>query len=146
MISQNKKKLKLIDFGNALFVEAIPRISDLLARYYKPPEVMVGYGWDFAIDVWSAACSLFELFTGNVLFSGNNDNHMLKQIFELRGCYNQKVLKKAMFVQEHFDVQKNLFLSVETDPISKQVDANFTRLSSRRCRSGLSKGRSSTKG
>ena len=121
MISQNKKKLKLIDFGNALFVDNVPRIADLLARYYKPPEVMVGYGWDYAIDVWSAACSLFELYTGHVLFSGGSDNQMLKQIFELRGCYNQRVLKKALFVQDHFDLQKNLFLSFETDPISMQV-------------------------
>lgn len=131
MISQNKKKLKLIDFGNAMFVEDIPRISDLLARYYKSPEVMVGFAWDFGIDMWSAACSLFELFTGSILFTGMSDNQMLKQIFELKGCYNQRVLRKGAFIQEHFDMQTNTFMSVEIDPLSRQVESHDVDHSSR---------------
>lgn len=121
MINQNRKKLKLIDFGNAMFVDDIPRIADLLARYYKPPEVMVGFAWDFAIDIWSAACTLFEIYTGSILFTGCSDNQMLKQIFELKGCYNQRVLKKGAFIQDHFDIQNNTFMSVEIDALSRQV-------------------------
>lgn len=103
-----------------MFIDDVPHIADLLARYYKSPEVMIGYAWDFGIDMWSAACSLFELFTGSPLFTGNTDNQMLKQIFELRGCYNQKVLKRAIFIQDHFDLQANLFMSMEIDNITRQ--------------------------
>jgi serine/threonine-protein kinase PRP4 len=121
MITQNKKKLKLIDFGNALMVDDIPRISELLARFYKAPDVLLGYSFDYGIDMWSAACSIFELYTGCILFNGRSDNEMVKQIMELRGGFTQRLLKKGLFVQDHFDMQTNLFLSVETDPITREV-------------------------
>ncbi len=121
MISQDKKKCKLIDFGNAVFVEDIPRVSELLARYYKPPEVIIGFGWDFCIDVWSAGCSLFEIYSGSFLFTGASDNEMLKQQMDLRGGVTQKFLKKGLFAANHFDLASNSFLSVETDPVFKQT-------------------------
>ena len=121
MVTNNKKKCKLIDFGNAVQVDEIPRIAELLARFYKPPEVILGYSLDFGIDMWSTACSLYELYTGGLLFNGNSDNSMLKQMMELKGSLTQKMLKKGLFVSDHFDLASNIFLSVETDPISKQT-------------------------
>lgn len=121
MITQDKKKCKLIDFGNALEVEQVPRITELLARYYKGPEVILGVAWEYSIDMWSAACSIFELYTGSPLFNGLNDNQMLRQMMELRGAPNQKLLKKGLFVQDHFDMASNTFLSIETDPLTRDT-------------------------
>jgi serine/threonine-protein kinase PRP4 len=40
--------------------------------YYRPPEVILVTADAFApvIDVWSAACTVFELYTGKFLFPG----------------------------------------------------------------------------
>ena len=121
MVSEDRKKCKLIDFGNAVFVDDIPRISELVARFYKPPEVIIGFGWDFSIDIWSAACTLFEIYTGFFLFTGSTDNEMLKQVMELRGGFAQRHIKKGIFSGDHFDIATNSFLSVEKDPVFKQT-------------------------
>ena len=121
MVSRDRKKCKLIDFGNAAFVDDVPRVSELLARYYKPPEVILGFGWDCAIDVWSAGCSLFEIFAGCFLFTGASDNEMLRQQMDLRGPVSLKALKKGLFAANHFDLASNSFLAVETDPVFKQT-------------------------
>lgn len=42
MISEDKKKCKLIDFGNAMPVEDVPRTSELVAGYYRAPEIILG--------------------------------------------------------------------------------------------------------
>ena len=33
---------------------------------------------------WAAGVSLFELYTGKIMFQGNSNNHMLKLIQEVR--------------------------------------------------------------
>jgi serine/threonine-protein kinase PRP4 len=46
--------------------------------FYRAPEIIIGCRpLDGAIDVWSAAVSLFECFTGNFMFPGRSNNHML---------------------------------------------------------------------
>lgn len=42
MVSKDLKKCKLIDFGNAMAVEDIPLSSELVARYYRAPEIILG--------------------------------------------------------------------------------------------------------
>jgi serine/threonine-protein kinase PRP4 len=121
MLSNDRKKLKLIDFGNALKVKEVPRVPELLARYYKGPEVLLGYAWEYSIDMWAAACTIFELYTGSVLFPGRNDNEMVKLIMELKGGFSKHLLRKGSFVTDKFQPDQNLFLSTEFDPISKQM-------------------------
>lgn len=50
----------------------------LQAQKDKDNENMVKYG--FAIDVWSCACIIIELLTGQPLFMGQNETHMLELI------------------------------------------------------------------
>jgi serine/threonine protein kinase len=42
MISEDRKKCKIIDFGNAMLVEDIPRTSELVAGFYRAPEIILG--------------------------------------------------------------------------------------------------------
>lgn len=47
------------------------------------------------MDIWSAACAMFEMYTAQVLFPGRHNNEVLKQVMDLRGNFPRRLLKKA---------------------------------------------------
>ena len=87
--------------------------------------------YDFGIDVWSIGCTLFELYTGKILFTGRSNNQMLRAIMECRGKFSHKVLRKAQFAAFHFDDLLN-FRSVEKDQLTGKVGSLSRNLSTRR--------------
>ena len=76
--------------------------------------------YDFGIDIWSIGCTLFELYTGKILFTGRSNNQMLRAIMECRGKFSHKILRKAQFATFHFDDLLN-FRSVEKDKLTGKV-------------------------
>ena len=82
--------------------------------------LVLGISYDFGIDVWSIGCTLFELYTGKILFTGRSNNQMLRAIMECRGKFSHKILRKAQFAALHFDDLLN-FRSVEKDRLSNKV-------------------------
>lgn len=81
---------------------------------------VLGMPYDFGIDVWSIGCTLFELYTGKILFTGRSNNQMLRAIMECRGKFSHKILRKAQFAGFHFDDLLN-FRSVEKDKLTGKV-------------------------
>ena len=73
-----------------------------------------------AIDMWSVGCTLYELYTGKILFPGRTNNQMLLHMMELKGRFNSKLIKKAPFGNVHFD-EGGLFTSVEVDGVTGKV-------------------------
>lgn len=65
-------------------------------------DIVLGLNYDYAIDVWSVACSLFELYTGKILFPGHSNNQMLRLIMDTKGRFPIKMLKGA-FADQHFE-------------------------------------------
>lgn len=68
----------------------------------------------------SVGCVLYELYTGKILFSGANNNGMLRMIMEVKGKFNIKMLKKAQFVQQHFD-HNFVFQLTKKDSLTGEV-------------------------
>jgi serine/threonine protein kinase len=79
--------VRLIDFGAATFPEH-RHTSIIATRQYRPPEVILRLGWGYASDVWSAACILLELFTGELLFATHDDLEHLALM--------ERVLRRAL--------------------------------------------------
>lgn len=82
--------IKIADLGNACWTHE-HFTDDVQTRQYRAPEVIIGAKYDNNIDVWSVACIVFELLTGDLLFEpkagrsfDKNDDH-LAQISELFG-------------------------------------------------------------
>ena len=80
----------------------------------------MGHPYDPAIDIWSIGCTLYELYTGKILFPGRTNNHMLLLMMELKGRFNTKMIKRAKFGDMYFD-DLGAFLSVEQDRVTGSV-------------------------
>ncbi|SMN20392.1 similar to Saccharomyces cerevisiae YLL019C KNS1 Nonessential putative protein kinase of unknown cellular role [Maudiozyma saulgeensis] len=69
-------EIKIIDFGSAVFFDEYhpPIIS---TRHYRAPEIVLGLSWSYPCDIWSIACVLVELATGESLYPiHNNFEHL----------------------------------------------------------------------
>lgn len=53
--------------------------------------------YDYGIDMWSVGCTLYELYTGKILFPGKTNNHMLKLAMDLKGKMPNKVRKISIW-------------------------------------------------
>jgi serine/threonine-protein kinase PRP4 len=70
------------------------------------------------IDIWSLGCTLFELYTGKILFEGRNNNEMIKLFMKYNGCLNMKLLKKGELTHLYFTEDYNYFKSYENGTIT----------------------------
>ncbi len=79
--------VQLCDFGTAIPFWELSSYSAtpyLVSRYYRAPEVVLGYSRSAAMDVWSAGCVLFELFTGTFCFRGDDNRGILESMIQVR--------------------------------------------------------------
>jgi serine/threonine-protein kinase SRPK3 len=98
----------LADFGNACWTHK-HFSTDIGTRQYTPPESILGQEYDTSADIWSFACTIFELLTGDFTFDPKNgDNYtrnddqlalmlellggMPKPVIERHGSYFKKYL------------------------------------------------------
>ncbi len=97
------------------------------SRYYRAPEVMLGCHYDCKIDMWSFGCTLYELYTGKILFPGKTNNEMLKLMMQIKGKFNSKMIKRGKYSSEYFNEQVE-FLSQDLDPITRKIYVKETKV------------------
>jgi serine/threonine-protein kinase PRP4 len=123
--------LKIADLGSSIHVADAEITAEIASRFYRPPEVIIGIKAGFPLDMWSMACTLFELFSGDFLFPGDSNCHMLKLIQECRGKISKKVLRRGQpdMISEFFDDHLESFLDVTHLP-GGRVDMKHIAFSS----------------
>lgn len=119
LVSESKLVLKLCDFGSASHVAENEITPYLVSRFYRAPEIILGIPYDFGIDMWSAGCTIYELYTGKIMFSGKTNNQMLKFFMDLKGKMPNKIIRKGSFKEQHFDSNCN-FLYHEVDKVTER--------------------------
>lgn len=117
LVNESRNVLKICDLGSASDASENEITQYLVSRFYRAPEIILGMPYDFGIDMWSIGCTLFELYTGKILFTGRSNNQMLRAIMECRGKFSHKILRKAQYAAFHFDDLLN-FRSVEKDKLT----------------------------
>ncbi|XP_032870569.1 serine/threonine-protein kinase PRP4 homolog [Amblyraja radiata] len=119
LVNESKTILKLCDFGSASHVADNDITPYLVSRFYRAPEIIIGKIYDYAIDLWSVGCTLYELYTGKILFPGKTNNHMLKLMMDLKGKMPNKMIRKGVFKDQHFDQNLN-FMYIEVDKVTER--------------------------
>lgn len=121
LVNESRAGLKICDLGTAIdrsdAATAHTEITPyLVSRFYRAPEIILGMPYDYAVDMWSIGATLYELYTGKILFTGDSNNQMLKNIMEIRGRLTPKLYKRGQLSHVHFDEQGQ-FISVERDKV-----------------------------
>lgn len=145
LVNESKSLLKLCDFGSASYAHENNITPYLVSRFYRAPEIskhflvaffsipnlnqlfcflfcttsVLGYPYDYNIDMWSVGVSLYELYTGKIMFPGKTNNQMLKMFMDLNGKFNSKQIRKGAFKDQHFDENLN-FLYKEVDRVTEK--------------------------
>ena len=124
VVNDKYNLLKVCDFGSATNSDDSEITPYLVSRFYRAPEIMMGLNYSCPIDMWAAGCTLFELYTGRIMFMGNSNNMMLKLIQEVKGKMPHKIIRKGFFSELHFDPD-NDFIYKERDKVTNR---EITRL------------------
>ncbi|KAI5202908.1 kinase-like protein [Aureobasidium subglaciale] len=119
LVNEKRNQLKIADLGSAMSADDNDVTDALVSRFYRAPEIMLGIKHDYAIDMWSIGCTLFELYTGKICFTGATNNQMLKGILECRGKIPNRMLKRSEFWAQHFEPD-GTFLSQEIDNVTRR--------------------------
>lgn len=101
-------RVKIADLGNACWVDR-HFTNDIQTRQYRSPEAILGADYDTAADIWSVACLVFELLTGDYLFEPRSsdrfrkDDDHLAQIIELLGPVPRELLDRGTQTKDYFN-------------------------------------------
>lgn len=105
--------VKIVDMGNACWYHH-HFSTEIQTRQYRSPEVILGINYGASADIWSFACMIFEIVTGDFLFEprkgdsySKNDDH-LAQIIELMGKMPKKFAISGRYSKKYFDKNGNL--------------------------------------
>nr|ADI46819.1 PRP4f [Volvox carteri f. nagariensis] len=122
LVNSRRTKVKLCDFGSAMLAGDNEVTPYLVSRFYRAPEVILGMKYDFAMDMWSVGCVVYELFTGNILFPGRTNNEMIKLMMDIKGPFTKKMLRRCAFADKHFDLDEPSapFILMEEDTLTKK--------------------------
>lgn len=88
-------ELRIIDFGLARSQKEHSMTEYVVSRWYRAPEIilLMTTGYSKAIDIWSAGCIIFEMYTNRPLFPGKNPHNQLELILDVvgypKGCNNK---------------------------------------------------------
>lgn len=109
----NVIQIKIADLGNACWYDE-HYTSSIQTREYRAPEVLLGAPWGCSADIWSTACLIFELITGDLLFepdeghSYSKDDDHIAQILELLGDFPSYLLQEGRFTRTFFNSRGQL--------------------------------------
>ena len=82
---ENKKDLKIIDFGSSFLEKSHYTNFYIQSRYYRAPEVIYKINIGKEIDIWSYGCIIYELYVCYPLFNAKNENLLLHKFAEKIG-------------------------------------------------------------
>lgn len=110
LVNEKKNIIKLCDFGSAEKIGENELKPYLVSRFYRAPEIIMGLPYGHGIDMWSAACTIYEMATGRILFTGNSNNQMLKCFMDVKGRFPKRMIKQGKFKDQHFNYNNNFLL------------------------------------
>ena len=93
-------KIVLSDYGNCCYLQNNLN-NEIQTRYYRAPEVIMGYPYNEKADIWSIGCTAYELLTGKILFNPDKkkrfsrDRQHMYDIQKILGKYPSYIINKC---------------------------------------------------
>lgn len=123
---------KLADFGNCRPINY--QKFDIQTRYYRAPEIVLGYKYDKRCDIWSVGCIIFELLTGQTLFDPDKkrrvgrDHYHLHEIVNLLGEVPEELINQSEFKLLFFKQNGLLkgFNNIKYKPLYKVLNESLS--------------------
>lgn len=125
-------RCKVVDFGNACWANT-PMAEEIQTRQYRAPEVILQSGYSFSVDMWSFACTAFELATGEMMFAPkpgqgfSEDEDHLALMMELLGKIPRKIAVGGLRSKEYFDRYGDLkrIRRIKNTPLNRLLSEKF---------------------
>lgn len=98
----------IVDLGNACWTD-LKFTGDIQTRQYRSPEVILGAPYSTSADIWSVACLIFELLTGDYLFDPHSglaydrDDDHLALMTELLGRMPRYLTARGQYARHLFN-------------------------------------------
>ncbi|KAG8441274.1 hypothetical protein GDO86_006852 [Hymenochirus boettgeri] len=116
----NYFKVKIIDFGNATFLNELNNKKEpyIQSRWYREPEVLLGLPCSDKIDMWSFGCFIVELFLGKPLYPADHEYNMTRYICDTHGQSSSYLLNVAKkFEMETNSKEKRMYILTSLDEL-----------------------------
>ena len=140
LVSEDFSSVSICDFGSAVDGDERTEMITpyLVSRFYRAPEIILGLEPSYAIDLWSLAVTVAELFLGKVLFKGMNNNDMLNQMMQHMGPISNRLIRQHLVQTKKFPLPAHftqeaanyIFRAETVDPVSGQPVHKATLLQS----------------
>ncbi|KZO94953.1 kinase-like protein [Calocera viscosa TUFC12733] len=118
--------VKIVDLGVANWNE--DHWADTIqSPAMRAPEVILGAGWDTRADIWSTGCMIYELITGEWLFSPqgtklySEEQDHLFQMTSLLGPIPASLIARGKHTHKLFDAHR-LLPSVSDQPVTLPLE------------------------
>eukprot|EP00930_Biecheleria_cincta_P040250 TRINITY_DN27597_c0_g1_i1.p1 TRINITY_DN27597_c0_g1~~TRINITY_DN27597_c0_g1_i1.p1 ORF type:complete len:621 (+),score=160.74 TRINITY_DN27597_c0_g1_i1:115-1977(+) len=132
LISAGHNVVKICDLGSAMELTEVEPTPYLVSRFYRAPEIVLAAKYSFPLDVFAMGCTLFELFTGKILFQGKNNNDMMRLFMEVKGKLPNKLIKSGNCWKQHFDENMDFRYADTNKATRKKIVRTITDLSAKR--------------
>lgn len=111
--------VKLIDFGNAEFLDDMIDYQELYTRSYRPPENIINKEYSCKSDIWFVGCLLYEMLTEEILFDidvdsidkTKRDYEHIRQMYHILGSLPREMAVNCSYLN---DIYQNSNLDTET--------------------------------
>ena len=119
ILLRNKDSLEVVicDFGlSIIHSNMIPKTNFLIQTiWYRSPEIIFNFDYNYAIDIWSFGCIIFELVFNNPLFECKKNSILYLLIIEFIGYPNDSYLDSKEYTY---------FCKSNWNDLSKGIDLN----------------------
>ena len=110
-------KIKLADFGSIQYEREMRKKNwypEVTTRYYRDPRIILGLPYDKSIDIFSAACTLYEVGNGTIQYNpdllkeNDEENDYSTDYYHLLLLHKDNLISKDMLKASKKDEAKEL--------------------------------------